>query len=841
MSEYDFQEIETRWQGKWAEEGTFEVTEDPARPKYYCLEMLPYPSGDIHVGHVRNYCITDVIARCKRMRGFNVMHPIGWDALGLPAENAAIQRRIHPEQWTRQNIAGMKRQLQRLGFSYPWSREIATCDAEYYRWNQWFFLRMLERGIAYRAKAPVNWCPSCMTVLANEQAEGGICWRCKSSVEQRDMEQWFLRITGYQDELLEDMKQLSAWPERVLVQQENWIGKSHGAEVGFPVLPSGSSSSSGTLGGPVEGGDSIRIFTTRIDTIWGATFMVLAPEHPMVDALLAGQDDASARKEQIARLRAQDRRARLEGKVEKEGVFTGRFARNPFTRQPIPIWVGNFVLMGYGTGAIMAVPAHDQRDFEFARKYGLEVRVVIQPDGETLDGATMPAAYDGPGRVVSSGPFDGLTAAEAVPKMAAWAEQQGIGKATVTYRLKDWLISRQRYWGTPIPVVYCERDGLQPVPDAQLPVVLPKEAPFTGEGGNPLEKVPAFVRAVCPKCGGEARRETDTMDTFVDSSWYFYRYLSPRKDDGPIDPAAVRYWFPIDLYVGGIEHAILHLVYSRFWTKAMRDLGVVALDEPVLRLFPQGMVHRDGEVMSKSKGNTIAPDEVISRYGADTLRLYILFAAPPELAMEWSETGIEGPHRFLQQVWRLVERHAAGIGKLSRGPMPADLPPAARELRRKVHQTIEKVTRDVEERIQLNTAVAALMELKNEIHRLEPDVAAGAGLPALCEALETLVLLLHPFTPHVCEEMWLRLGHAAGLSQASWPVCDASVARAEEVEIAVQVNGKVRSRIVVARNATEDTIRGQALAEARVLEHLQGKEIVKCVVVPGRLVSVVAK
>jgi leucyl-tRNA synthetase len=825
MSDYDFQTIETRWQHRWAAEGAFEVTEDPAKRKYYCLEMLPYPSGDIHVGHVRNYCITDVISRCKRMRGFNVMHPIGWDALGLPAENAAIQRGVHPEKWTRQNIAGMKRQLQRLGFSYPWSREIATCDPEYYRWNQWFFLRMLEKGIAYRAKAPVNWCPSCQTVLANEQAEGGICWRCKSQVEQRDMEQWFLRITAYQDQLLEDMDRLREWPERVLLQQKNWVGKSPGAEMDFPV----------------EGFPPIRVFTTRIDTTCGATFMVLAPEHPMVDVLVAGRPDTAERKGEIGRLRGQDRRARLEGRVEKEGVFTGRFATNPFTGEKIPIWAGNFVLMGYGTGAIMSVPAHDQRDFEFARKYGIEVRVVIQPDGPRLDGATMTAAYDGPGRVVNSGEFDGLASQEAIARMAAHAEANGFGRATVTYRLKDWLISRQRYWGTPIPVVYCEEDGVQPVPDAQLPVVLPPDAPFTGEGGNPLEKVPEFVNATCPKCGGRARRETDTMDTFVDSSWYFYRYISPRREDGPFDPAAVKYWFPIDLYVGGIEHAILHLVYARFWTKVMRDLGLVSVDEPVVRLFPQGMVHKDGEVMSKSKGNTIAPDDVVARYGADTLRLYILFAAPPELAMEWSETGIEGPHRFLLRVWRLVDRHAAALAREPRGPLPKELPAAARELRRKVHQTIDKVTRDVEERIQLNTSVAALMELVNEIYRLEADVSSGAGRPALREALEAVVLLLNPFTPHVCEEMWARLGHVEGLVRAAWPASDAEAAREDSVELAVQVNGKVRGRVVVPREAPEEAIRAKALAEPRVAEHVQGKEMVRFVVVPGRLVSVVVK
>ncbi len=825
MSDYDFRGIETRWQATWAKKGTFEVREDPDRPKYYCLEMLPYPSGDIHVGHVRNYCITDVVSRCKTLRGFNVMHPIGWDALGLPAENAAIKRGVHPEQWTRQNIAGMKRQLQRLGFSYPWSREIATCDPEYYRWNQWFFLRMLERGIAYRAGASVNWCPSCQTVLANEQAEGGICWRCKSAVEQRDMEQWFLRITTYQDRLLEDMKQLPEWPERVLVQQENWIGKSRGAQIAFPV----------------EDGDPIDIFTTRIDTIFGATFMVLAPEHPAVDGLLSGQKDVTTKKDAIGRLRAQDRRARLEGEVEKEGVFTGRHATNPFTKEQIPIWVGNFVLMGYGTGAIMSVPAHDQRDFEFARKYGLAVRVVIQPEGTPLDGATMPNAYEGIGSVVNSGRFDGLSSEEAIGRMAAWAEEQGIGKATVTYRLKDWLISRQRYWGTPIPVVYCGRDGMQPVPDSDLPVVLPQDAPFTGEGGNPLDKVPAFVEAVCPKCGRAARRETDTMDTFVDSSWYFYRYLSPRESGGPFDAAAVRYWFPIDLYVGGIEHAILHLVYSRFWTKVMKDLGLIDIEEPVVRLFPQGMVHKDGVVMSKSKGNTIAPDDVIERYGADTLRLYILFAAPPDLAMEWSESGIEGPHRFLHRVWRLVDRHAGNLATEPRISMSEALPPHAQELRRKVHQTIEKVARDIEDRIQLNTAVAALMELTNEIYRLESDVGRGPSRAALREALETLVLLLSPFTPHVCEEMWHALGHQGGLARASWPALDVAAARENEIELAVQVNGKVRGRITVPREAGEQLVREKALGEARVAAHLAGKEIVKCVVVPGRLVSVVTR
>jgi leucyl-tRNA synthetase len=823
MTEYSFQEIEERWQRRWAEARTFEVTEDPARPKFYCLEMLPYPSGDIHVGHVRNYCITDVVARYKRMKGFNVLHPIGWDALGLPAENAAIKRGVHPEKWTRENIAGMKRQLRRLGFSYPWSREIATCDPEYYRWNQWFFLRMLERGIAYRAEAPVNWCPNCKTVLANEQAEGGECWRCHSAVEQREMAQWFLRITAYQDELLDDMAELAAWPDRVLIQQKNWVGRSHGAEVDFGV----------------EDGDPIRVFTTRIDTIFGATFMVLAPEHARVDELMAGAP-AEARAA-VARLRGQDRRARLEGKVEKEGVFTGRHAVNPFNRERVPIWIGNFVLMGYGTGAIMAVPAHDQRDFEFARKFGIPVRVVIQPEGAPLEGDRLEAAYDGPGRAVNSGEWTGLDSAEAITAMTAHAEAKGFGKRTTSYRLKDWLVSRQRYWGTPIPVVYCERDGIVGVRDSDLPVVLPKEAPFTGEGGNPLEKVPAFVTAACPRCGGPARRETDTMDTFVDSSWYFYRYLSPRKTDGPFDAAAVRYWFPIDLYVGGIEHAILHLVYSRFWTKMMRDLGLVTFDEPVVRLFPQGMVHKDGEVMSKSRGNTVAPDTIIARHGADTLRLYILFVAPPEMPLEWQDAQIEGPSAFLRRVWRLVDRHAERFAGEIRHGIPAELTPPARELRRRVHQAIQRVTTDIEERLKLNTAVSAMMELYNDIARLEPEVAEGPMRPVLLEAIETLVLLLSPFAPHICEEMWMGLGRRSSVVNRNWPVGDPEVAREDSVELPVQVNGKVRGHIIVARSATDDHVRDAALGEPKVKALLDGKQIARVVVVPGRMVSVVVR
>ncbi len=819
---YEFDEIERRFQEQWRASGTFEVSEDSSRPKFYCLEMLPYPSGDIHVGHVRNYCITDVITRFKRMRGFNVLHPIGWDALGLPAENAAIKRGTHPESWTRANIAGMKAQLQRLGFSYAWSREIATCDASYYRWNQWFFLKMLERGIAYRANSPVNWCPSCLTVLANEQAEGGTCWRCHSAIEIRDMEQWFLRITDYQDALLDDMSALSAWPERVLQQQRNWVGRSAGAEVSFPV----------------EGGEDIRIFTTRIDTIYGATFCVLAPEHPLVDSLMSGADQVA--QATLRRLRGQDRRARMSGQVEKEGLFTGGFAKNPFSGERVPIWVGNFVLMGYGTGAIMAVPAHDERDFEFARKYGLRIHPVIQPPTGGLDGAIMKEAYVGPGEVTGSAGFNGLPSEVAIERMTAHAASQGFGGSKTAYRLKDWLISRQRYWGTPIPVVYCPKDGVVGVKESDLPIVLPPDAPFTGEGGNPLEKVEAFVRATCPKCGGAARRETDTMDTFVDSSWYFYRYCSPTTDDAPFDKAAVKYWFPIDLYVGGIEHAILHLVYSRFWTKVMKDLGLIDWGEPAARLFPQGMVHNNGEVMSKSKGNTIAPDDVIKRYGADTLRLYILFAAPPELSMEWSETGIEGPHRFLLRVWRLVQKHARP-GRPRAHPDGSALSDTGSALRRKVHQTIARVTGDIDERIHLNTAVAALMELTNEIYRLEEGLGGMSDLPALAEGLDALVLLLSPFAPHACEQMWLDLGHVKSLVDEPWPRVDQDALREASTEVAVQVNGKIRARIMVPVGADEAAHKELALSEPSVKAQVLGKTLVKTVIVAGRLVNLVVK
>jgi leucyl-tRNA synthetase len=833
MADYDFQEIEARWQKRWAETGAFEVSEDPSRPKYYCLEMLPYPSGNIHVGHVRNYCITDVISRSKTMRGFNVMHPIGWDALGLPAENAAIQRGIHPEKWTRDNIAGMKRQLQRMGFSYDWSREIATCDAEYYRWNQWFFLRMLEKGIAYRANSPVNWCPSCQTVLANEQAEGGICWRCKSDVEQRDMEQWFLRITAYQDQLLDDMAQLPTWPDRVLVQQRNWIGRSPGAEVDF---------------GVEGGGDPIRIFTTRVDTIYGATFMVLAPEHPMVDGLLARAEDAAEKKEQISRLRAQDRRARLEGKVEKEGVFTGRHAINPYSGERIPIWVGNFVLMGYGTGAIMSVPAHDQRDLEFARKYHINVRVVIQPEGPPLDGATLEEAYVGPGKVVNSGPFGGLTADEAIPKMAAYAEEKGFGKATVTYRLRDWLISRQRYWGAPIPMIYCSECGVVPVPYEELPVLLPADAEIPSTGENALKFHEGFLNVTCPMCGGPAQRETDTMDTFMCSSWYHYAYVSPywkageklHRDDKPWSPEAGRYWLPVDQYTGGPEHATMHLLYTRFFTKALRDMGVVPFGEPMLRLYNQGIIlGPDGNRMSKSKGNVVAPDEWVSRYGADVVRAYLMFIGPWDMGGPWSPQGIEGVSRFLDRVWNVVTEAPPARRAAEDEERLAAL---ERDLRHDTHRTIKKVTEDIEA-YKFNTVIAGLMEFNNAL--VKAKATAVYGTPAWEEAVDMLLLMLAPEMPHIAEELWQqRHGRANYRAEDSihvqpWPAWDPELARADTITLVVQVNGKVRDKIDAPAGISEEEARRQAMSSPAVQRWLEGKTVRKVIFAGGKLVNIV--
>ena len=855
MHDYDPQTIERKWQRRWSEERAFEVTEDPSRPKYYCLVMFAYPSGHAHVGHVRNYMIGDVIARMKRMQGCNVLHPFGWDAFGMPAENAAIKNESHPERWTRANIAHMKSQLQRLGIGYAWEREIATCDRDYYRWNQWLFLKMYERGLAYRKRSSVNWCPECRTVLANEQVVDGGCWRCAAGVEARDLEQWFLRITHYADELLERIGELEAWPRKVLTMQQNWIGRSEGARVKFALAAAD--------GADGAGDDAIEVFTTRIDTIHGATFVLLAPEHPLVDRLADESPDADGFRDRVGRFRALDRMARLTGQLEKEGFDTGRRARNPFTGEAVPIWIANFVLADYGTGAIMAVPAHDQRDFEFARKYGLPVRVVIQPDdGPQLAGETLEAASAAPGTVVSSGEFSGLPSSEAVPAMTRTAEARGVGRSEVQYRLKDWGISRQRYWGTPIPIVYCDACGVRPVPYEDLPVELPDVEAFTGRGDSPLAQVPEFVSARCPTCGGPARRETDTMDTFVDSSWYFYRFCDPHNQAAPFSSSSVNYWAPVDFYIGGVEHAILHLIYSRFVCSVMRDLGLVAHDEPFTRLLTQGMVLRDGAVMSKSRGNVVDPDEMTARYGADALRLYEMFVAPPEKEIEWTDAGLEGSARFLGRVWRLVTPFAAALAAGADGaadaPAAPELGAAERALRRKTHDTIRRVSGDLDPRVHLNTAVSALMELVNDSYaycertRLGPfadapdDAARGSEAPAgalgvVREAIEALILMLAPFTPHLAEELWEAIGHAGGVTAAGWPAFDADIARAELVELPVQVNGKVRARLSVPVETPEAEVQRLALADLHVQARTSGQQVVRVIVVPRRLVNVVTR
>ena len=822
--EYEFQAIESKWQKRWADTRVFEVSEDSSRPKFYCLAMLPYPSGRIHMGHVRNYSIVDVVARFKRMRGFNVLHPIGWDALGLPAENAALKHGTHPEEWTLSNIDHMKTQLKRMGFSYAWEREIASCDPDYYRWNQWFFIQMWKKGLAYRKQATVNWCPSCQTVLANEQVEGGGCWRCGTEVIQRDLEQWFLKITSYAEELLSDMALLDKWPERVLTMQRNWIGRSEGAEVDFAV----------------EGEDPIRVFTTRIDTICGATFLLLAPEHPRAKAYAERSPELqSFVRQAVARAKETTEAADL----EKNGMATGRFAVNPFTQEQVPIWVADYVLMGYGTGAVMAVPAHDDRDFEFARKYDLPIPVVVQPSGSTLSSDSLDKAHSDYGTLVDSGIFSGLPSEEAMPAMAAYAEEQGFGKKTVTYRLRDWGISRQRYWGTPIPMIHCGACGVVPVPEADLPVLLPKTIDITGQGKSPLEGIQEFVNVDCPKCGGPAKRETDTMDTFVDSSWYFYRYTDPRNDTAPFSSDKPGYWFPIDLYVGGIEHAILHLIYSRFWTKVMRDLDLVTNTEPVSELLSQGMVLKDGSVMSKSKGNVVEPDEVVSRVGADTLRLYVLFEAPPEKEMDWTDQRLEGPARFLQRVWRLVTGELENIESAEAIDGEEAWNEVETALRRKTHQTILRVTRDVEERFHLNTAISAIMELTNEVYKyLGSRPAEGdrsEARKALREAAETIVLLISPFTPHASEEMWELLGHRGGLRKVDWPSYDPSIAVQETVTLVLQVNGKVRSRIAIPADLEEEELRQLALDDEKVRSLTLGRKVERVVVVPKRLVNVV--
>ena len=807
---YNPKEIEPRWQSEWEKADVFRADAHPSRPKYYVLEMLPYPSGTLHMGHIRNYSIGDALARYKWMRGFRVLHPMGWDSFGLPAENAAIKNNRDPGEWTRSNIAKMKQQHRRFGFSYDWSTEISSCDPEYYRWNQWLFLKMYERGLAYRKEAQVNWCPECQTVLANEQVVSGCCWRHEETpVEGRSLEQWFLRTTDYAEELLSDLEQLEGgWPGRVLTMQQNWIGKSIGTRVDF--LLEGSK-------------EKITVFTTRVDTIFGSTCVILAPEHELVSRFGF---------EQQAKRMIRSRDSKDPADVEKEGLATGHYAINPYNNERVPIWIGDFVLMEYGSGAIMAVPAHDQRDFEFCRKYGIPIRPVIRPaDGPLADEPTMEEAFEDHGVVENSPPFSGLTSEEAKQKMTAWAQEHGFGEGAITYRLRDWGISRQRYWGTPIPIIYCQQCGVVPVPEDELPVLLPANVKLTGTGQSPLRSVPEFVNANCPKCSGQAERECDTMDTFIDSSWYFYRYCDPKNDRAPYDAERVAAWFPIDQYIGGIEHAVLHLIYARFFTKVMRDLGLITWNEPATRLFNQGMVIRDGAKMSKSKGNVVDPDSAVERYGADTVRLFSLFAAPPEKDLDWQDAGVEGMHRFLGRVYRFVTRNTTSEEFLNGEPSND----ADRALLRKLHQTIQKVTNDFETRWHFNTSLAAIMELTNDLYALESELS-----PAVLQGtLTKLVLLLGPFAPYMAEDLWHGLGQEGTLLHEGWPDFDAALAKEEKVEVVVQVNGKLRSRLSVERGTDRAELERLATTDSKIVPYVEEKTVRKVIVVPDKLVNVV--
>ena len=795
---YPFKTIEKKWQQYWQEHKVFEAAAT-GKPKFYCLEMFPYPSGKIHMGHVRNYTIADVCSRYKWMQGFEVLHPMGFDAFGQPAENAAIKNKTKPDTWTHKCIEWMRAELKKIGFSYDWSREISTCDSGYYRWNQWIFLKMFERGLAYKKASLVNWCPACATTLANEEVIDGGCWRCKTKVEQKELEQWYLKITAYKERLLDDLTQLTLWPERVIAMQRNWIGKSEGVEIYFPLK---------------ERSGRIRVFTTRPDTIFGATYIVLAPEHPLVKDLLKGNPQEKAALRFIDKAAKESDAARTAADVKKEGVFTGSFAINPVNSEEIPVWIADYVLMEYGTGAIMAVPAHDQRDFLFAKAHNLPMRIVIQEPGSQIrNPLELTGAYEGDGIQVNSGHFDGLANQEAKQKITAWMEEKGIGRPQAHWRLRDWLISRQRYWGTPIPVVYCPQCGTVPVPYADLPVLLPQDVFFSGEGGSPLGKSKTFVNAICPQCKSKARRETDTMATFFDSSWYFLRFCSPQFTAGPFDTQEAAHWMPVDQYIGGIEHAILHLLYSRFFTKFFKDIGLIEFHEPFQRLLTQGMVLKDREVMSKSKGNIVDPDSIITRYGADALRLFILFAAPPEAELEWDDRGLEGSFKFLNRVWRIQDnlKEKADIA-----------------LYRLVHKTIKKATSDIEA-FKLNTAIASLMELVNAIYQL------GADREAFC----ILVRMLAPFVPHFSEELWQRLGNKETVLKGPWPVFDPALVIEEQVTIVIQVNGKVRSKIEVQADIEEGVLKELVLADARLQAWIQGKAVKKCIVVPQKLVNIV--
>lgn len=840
MERYTPAEIEPKWQSRWDADASLYAAEghDSGKPKYYCIEMLPYPSGQLHMGHVRNYAIGDALARHMWMRGYNVLHPMGWDAFGLPAENAALKNGVPPREWTLSNIAAMKKQMRRMGLSYEWSTEVTTCLPEYYRWNQWFFLKMFEKGLAFRKKSKVNWCPECQTVLANEQVVGGRCWRHEDTVvELRDLTQWFFRITKYADELLDGLDKLEGWPEKVRTMQRNWIGRSEGALIDFAVDQGVGKGDEGA-----EGACKITVFTTRVDTIFGATSVQLAPEHPIAKAF-AAEDDTL--REKIEGLLAEQQKARESdalGAIEKHGVETGQFAVNPFNGEKVPIWVANYILADYGTGAIMSVPAHDERDFEFAQKYGLSLRRVVAPAASGAEEPVLPYVAEEDAVVIDSGEWSGLGCGAAQEKMAAFAKARGFGTPTVTYRLKDWGVSRQRYWGTPIPMVYCDKcspDEPMPVAESELPILLPEQIDITQTNGSPLGRVAEFVNTTCPKCGGKARRETDTMDTFVDSSWYFYRYTDARNAAAPFDSDKANYWFPIDQYIGGVEHAILHLIYSRFWTKVMRDLGMIKNDEPAERLFTQGMVIKDGAKMSKSKGNVVSPDDMIARYGADATRMYALFAAPPDRDLDWQEEGVAGISRFLSRVYRLVTKYSAAAESAGTG---AAVTPAGQALLRKLHQTIAKITQDFDGRWHFNTSISSIMILVNEIAANEAAIDAGEISQAVvAEVFRGLILLLAPFAPFFAAEMWEQVGGEGVVFRTAWPVADADLAREDEIEIPVQVNGKLVNVLKVPAGSDEATVKAAALADEKVKSRIKGKTVVKVIVVPGKLVNLVVK
>jgi len=849
--------IEEKWQKKWEDEKSFKVAEDPQKKKYYLLEMFPYPSGKIHIGHVRNYTIGDVVARYKRMKGFNVLHPIGWDAFGMPAENAAIEHKIHPSKWTHENIEHMKKQLKRMGFSYDWDREVATCEPEYYRWEQLFFIWMYEKGLAYKKRSTVNFCTKCDTVLANEQVEGGQCWRCGTEVTEKVLDQWFFKITAYIEELLEYCDKLPGWPERVMTMQKNWIGKSYGCLVDFPMA---------------EGPGAIKVFTTRQDTLFGATFMLVAAEHPLVMELTKGKAIEKDVAQFVEKVKKQDKLMRTSEYYEKEGLFLDSYCLNPLTGWKMPIFAANFVLADYGTGCVMAVPTHDQRDFEFAKKFDLPLIVVISPKDRQLDPAKMTEAYVDEGVLVNSGQFNGMENTKVLEAIADFLEKEGKGKRTIQYRLRDWGISRQRYWGAPIPMINCEKCGIVPVDEKDLPVILPENVVFSPEGGSPLAALPEFVNTTCPKCKGPAMRETDTMDTFVESSWYFDRFCCPDCDTKPgLDRKKLDYWMPVDQYIGGIEHAILHLLYSRFYTKVLRDFGVIGVDEPFTNLLTQGMVCKetmkckehgylfpeqaaDGkchicgkdviigktEKMSKSLKNVIDPDFLVKTYGADTARIFCLFAAPPEKDLEWSEQGVDGSFRFLGRLWRIVDEYLEDIKKVEPLSGAMELEGDLKALRRKTHQTIRKVTVDIEDRFHFNTAISAVMELVNAIYQVKrPESSDKVALAAVREALEAAIVLLTPIVPHITEELWQLLGHKNLVSDMAWPEFDPAIASEDEMTIVVQINGKLRSRMTVPVDESEEKIKADALADEKIKSMTEGMQIRKVIYVPKKLVNIV--